>query len=47
MRAVSGSILALAGAVFAQMGRSDYIFGYGLVLIGLAVCAFGLARPER
>lgn len=47
MRAIAGSILTLAGAVFAQMGRNDYIFGYALVLIGLAVCAYGLARPER
>jgi hypothetical protein len=47
MRAISGSILALAGAVFTQTSRGDYGLGYALILIGLAVCAFGLIKPER
>jgi hypothetical protein len=47
MRAVSGAILTLAGAVFAQTARGDYYLGYLLIFIGLAVCIYGLARPER
>ena len=45
MRAIAGSIVTLAGAVLSLTPRGDFVFGYGLILIGLAILAYGIAKP--
>jgi hypothetical protein len=47
MRALSGAVIVLAGAVMTTMQRGDYMLGYAVILIGFLLLAVGWAMPER
>jgi hypothetical protein len=46
MRALTGAFMTLAGGVILCSPHAEHVMGWFVVLLGIIICIFGLARPE-